>query len=55
MNKLMMKLTIGTEVVFFACLIVAYLYFWRDGHFQKTGGYGAAPGKDRGVYRLVGA
>jgi heme/copper-type cytochrome/quinol oxidase subunit 3 len=35
MNKLMMKLTIGTEAIFFICLIVAYLYFWRSGHFQK--------------------
>jgi heme/copper-type cytochrome/quinol oxidase subunit 3 len=35
MNKLMMKLTIGTESVFFLSLIVAYLYFWRSGNFQK--------------------
>lgn len=45
MNKLMMKLTIGTEVVFFACLIVAYLYFWRDGHFQKQVATALHPGK----------
>lgn len=35
MNKLMMKLTIGSEAVFFLCLIVSYLYFWRSGNFQK--------------------
>jgi heme/copper-type cytochrome/quinol oxidase subunit 3 len=35
MNKLMMKLTIGSEAIFFLALIVAYLYFWRSGHFQK--------------------
>jgi heme/copper-type cytochrome/quinol oxidase subunit 3 len=35
MNKLMMKLTIGSEALFFLSLIVAYLYFWRSGHFQK--------------------
>ena len=35
MNKLMMKLTIGSEAIFFLCLIVAYLYFWRSGNFQK--------------------
>src|SRR5579875_3848805 len=35
MNKLMMKLTIGSEAIFFICLIVAYLYFWRSGNFQK--------------------
>src|SRR5689334_5351739 len=35
MSKLMMKLTIGSEAVFFICLIVAYLYFWRGGNFQK--------------------
>ncbi|MBD0368851.1 MAG: hypothetical protein ICV53_22425 [Flavisolibacter sp.] len=34
MNKLMMKLTIGSEAIFFISLIVAYLYFWRSGHFQ---------------------
>lgn len=31
----MMKLTIGSEAIFFLCLIVAYLYFWRSAHFQK--------------------
>lgn len=31
----MMKLTIGSEAIFFICLIVAYLYFWRSGSFQK--------------------
>ena len=31
----MMKLTIGSEAVFFLSLIVAYLYFWRSGHLQK--------------------
>lgn len=31
----MMKLTIGSEAIFFISLIVAYLYFWRSGHFQK--------------------
>ena len=35
MNKLMMKLTVGSEAIFFLCLIVAYLYFWRSGNFQK--------------------
>jgi heme/copper-type cytochrome/quinol oxidase subunit 3 len=35
MNKLMMKLTIGSEAIFFLSLIVAYLYFWRSGNFQK--------------------
>jgi heme/copper-type cytochrome/quinol oxidase subunit 3 len=35
MNRLMMKLTIGTEAILFVCLIVAYLYFWRSGNFQK--------------------
>ncbi|MFL5742247.1 MAG: heme-copper oxidase subunit III [Flavisolibacter sp.] len=35
MSKLMMKLTIGSEAVFFICLLVAYLYFWRAGNFQK--------------------
>jgi len=31
----MMKLTIGSEAIFFLCLIVAYLYFWKSGNFQK--------------------
>ena len=31
----MMKLTVGSEAIFFLCLIVAYLYFWRSGNFQK--------------------
>lgn len=35
MNKLMMKLTIGSESIFFLSLIVSYLYFWRSGNFQK--------------------
>ena len=35
MNRLMMKLTIGSEAIFFLCLIVAYLYFWKSGNFQK--------------------
>jgi heme/copper-type cytochrome/quinol oxidase subunit 3 len=35
MNKLMMKLTIGSEAIFFICLIVSYLYFWKSGNFQK--------------------
>ncbi|HWI91601.1 MAG TPA: heme-copper oxidase subunit III [Flavisolibacter sp.] len=35
MNRLMMKLTIGSEAIFFLCLIVAYLYFWRSGNFQR--------------------
>ncbi|HWJ28656.1 MAG TPA: heme-copper oxidase subunit III [Flavisolibacter sp.] len=35
MNKLMMKLTIGSESIFFLSLIIAYLYFWRNGNFQK--------------------
>lgn len=30
-----MKLTIGSEAVFFLSLIVAYLYFWRSGNFQR--------------------
>lgn len=36
MNKLMMKLTIGSEAIFFICLIVAYLFFWKSGNFQKA-------------------
>lgn len=35
MNKLMMKLAIGSEAILFLSLIVAYLYFWRSGNFQK--------------------
>ena len=35
MNRLMMKLTIGSEAVFFLSLIVAYLYFWRSGQVQQ--------------------
>lgn len=35
-NKLMMKLTIGSEAIFFICLMVAYLYFWRSGNFQRA-------------------
>jgi heme/copper-type cytochrome/quinol oxidase subunit 3 len=35
MNKLMMKLIIGSEAIFFLCLIVAYLYFWRSITFQR--------------------
>ena len=31
----MMKLTVGSEAIFFLSLIVAYLYFWRSGNFQK--------------------
>lgn len=31
----MMKLTIGSEAVFFLSLIVAYLYFWRSGNLQS--------------------
>lgn len=34
MNKLMMRLTIGSEAIFFICLIVTYLFFWRAGSFQ---------------------
>lgn len=30
-----MKLTIGSEAVFFLALIVSYLYFWRTGNFEK--------------------
>jgi heme/copper-type cytochrome/quinol oxidase subunit 3 len=30
-----MKLTIGSEAILFLSLIVAYLYFWRSGNFQK--------------------
>ncbi len=30
-----MKLTIGSEAIFFICLIVAYLFFWKNGNFQK--------------------
>ena len=30
-----MKLTVGSEAVFFLALIVAYLYFWRSGHVQQ--------------------
>jgi heme/copper-type cytochrome/quinol oxidase subunit 3 len=30
----MMKLTIGSEAIFFVCLIIAYLTFWRSGHFK---------------------
>lgn len=32
----MMKLTIGTEAVFFVCLIVAYLTFWKSGNFKAA-------------------
>jgi len=35
MNRLMMKLTIGSEAVFFICLIVSYLFFWKSGNFQQ--------------------
>lgn len=35
MNKLMMKLTVGTEAIFFIALIVSYLYFWRNSSFQR--------------------
>ena len=31
----MMKLTVGSEAIFFICLIVSYLYFWRTGNFQQ--------------------
>lgn len=34
-NKLMMKLLIASEGVFFLSLIVAYLYFWRTAHFTE--------------------
>lgn len=30
-----MKLTVGSEAIFFICLIVSYLYFWRTGNFQQ--------------------
>lgn len=30
----MMKLTIGSEAVFFIALIMAYLFFWRSGNFE---------------------
>ena len=30
----MMKLTIGSEAIFFISLIVTYLYFWRSSTFQ---------------------
>lgn len=33
-SKLMMKLTIGSEAIFFISLSIAYLYFWRSGNFQ---------------------
>src|SRR5947209_12343383 len=33
-NSLMMKLVIGSEAVFFICLIVAYLSFWKSGNFR---------------------
>ena len=32
-QKLMMKLVVGSEAVFFLSLLIAYLYFWRSGHF----------------------
>src|SRR5947209_2612588 len=35
-NTLMMKLTIGTEAIFFVCLIVAYLTFWKSGNFRSA-------------------
>jgi len=35
MNKLMMRLTIGSEAIFFICLIVSYLYFRRTGNFEQ--------------------
>lgn len=31
----MIKLTIGSEAIFFLSLILAYLYFWRSGNFQQ--------------------
>jgi len=31
-----MKITIGSEAIFFICLMVAYLYFWKSGHFQTA-------------------
>lgn len=35
-NKLMMKLTIGSEAIFFISLIMAYLFFWKSGHFAAA-------------------
>jgi len=34
-NKLMMKLVVGSEAIFFIALIISYLFFWRTGHFQR--------------------
>jgi heme/copper-type cytochrome/quinol oxidase subunit 3 len=34
-NKIMMRLVVGSEVMFFIALIISYLFFWRSGHFQK--------------------
>lgn len=35
-NKLMMKLTAGSEAIFFISLIMAYLFFWRSGNFESA-------------------
>lgn len=34
-NKLMIKLVVGSEAIFFLSLIMAYLYFWREGQFRQ--------------------
>jgi heme/copper-type cytochrome/quinol oxidase subunit 3 len=33
-SKMMMKIVIGSEAMFFLCLIIAYLSFWKNGNFQ---------------------
>ena len=35
-NKLMMKLFVGSESVFFLALILAYVYFWRSAHYDEA-------------------
>lgn len=35
-NKIMMRLTIGSEAIFFISLMIAYAYFWQSGHFGQA-------------------
>jgi heme/copper-type cytochrome/quinol oxidase subunit 3 len=51
-NKLMIKLTIGSEAIFFICLMVAYLYFWKSGNFQ-TAAAGHLDIKKTGVFTFL--
>ncbi|GAA0553127.1 cytochrome c oxidase subunit 3 [Chitinophaga japonensis] len=36
MHKLMMKLAIGSEAVFFISLLLGYLHFWNSGDFDQV-------------------